>query len=67
MSVNNVYNFDGYSWPENIILIAGDSMIDRMNEKRIYKIFLVKVNNRNTRQRCEIDEKLTIKTPKRCH
>ena len=35
MSVNNVYNFNGYSWPENIILIAGDSMIDRINEKRI--------------------------------
>ena len=35
MSVNNVYNFDGYSWPKNIILIAGDSMINRINEKRI--------------------------------
>ena len=30
-------------------------------------IFLVKVNNRNTRTRCEICSKLTIKIPERCH
>ena len=30
-------------------------------------IFLVKVNNRNTRARCEICSKLTIKIPERCH
>ena len=30
-------------------------------------IYLLKVNNRNTRTRCEICLKLTIKTPKRCH
>ena len=29
-------------------------------------IYLHKVNNRNTRKRCEICSKLTIKTPKRC-
>ena len=28
-------------------------------------IFLFKVNNRNTRKRCEICSKLTIKTPER--
>ena len=28
-------------------------------------IFLLKVNNRNTRKRCEICSKLTIKTPER--
>ena len=28
-------------------------------------IYLLKVNNRNTRTRCEICSKLTIKTPKR--
>ena len=28
-------------------------------------IYLVKVNNRNTRKRCEICSKLTIKTPER--
>ena len=28
---------------------------------------MVKVNNRNTRTRCEICSKLTTKTPERCH
>ena len=35
MSVNNVYNFDTHSWIKNTILIAGDSMINGTNEKRI--------------------------------
>ena len=30
-------------------------------------IYMFKVNNRNTRTRCEICSKLTIKTPGRCH
>ena len=30
-------------------------------------IYLLKVNNRNTRTKCEICSKLTIKTPERCH
>ena len=30
-------------------------------------IYLLKVNNRNTRTRCEIRSKLTIKTPERRH
>ena len=30
-------------------------------------IYLLKVNNRNTRRRCEIYSKLTIKTPERPH
>ena len=30
-------------------------------------ISLFKVNHRNTRKRCEICSKLTIKTPERCH
>ena len=29
-------------------------------------IYLLKVNNRNTRTRCEICSKLTVKTPERC-
>ena len=29
-------------------------------------IYLLKVNNKNTRTRCEMCSKLTIKTPKRC-
>ena len=35
LSVNNIYNFDGHPWPNNMILIAGDSMINVINEKRI--------------------------------
>ena len=30
-------------------------------------IYLLKVNNRNTRTRCEICSKLTINTPERRH
>ena len=30
-------------------------------------IYLLKVNNRNTKRRCEIYSKLTIKTPERRH
>ena len=30
----------------------------------IFNIFLFKVDNKNTRKRCEIRSKLTIKTPK---
>ena len=30
-------------------------------------IYLLKVNNRNTKTRCEICSKLTTKTPERCH
>ena len=29
-------------------------------------IYILKVNKRNTRTRCEIGSKLTIKTPERC-
>ena len=35
MSVNNLYNVDVHPWPKNTILIAGDSMINGINEKRI--------------------------------
>ena len=35
MSVSNVYNFDAHPWPKNTILIAEDSMINGINEKRI--------------------------------
>ena len=30
-------------------------------------IYLLKVDNRNTRARCEICSKLTVKTPEQCH
>ena len=33
----------------------------------VFDIYLLKVNNRNTRIRCEICSKLTIKTPARRH
>ena len=37
-------------------------MQDKLNSANIY---LIKVNNKNTRKRCEICSKLTIKTPER--
>ena len=45
--------------------VAKDVMkVFRANPTNIY---LFKVNNRNTRKRCEICSKLTIKTPERRH
>ena len=35
VSLNDAYNFDAHPWPKNTILIAGDSMINGINEKRI--------------------------------
>ena len=35
LSVNNIYNFDAHPWPKNTILIAGNSVINETNEKRI--------------------------------
>ena len=47
------------------------SEVDRgMIARIIYNptgIYMLKVNNRNTRTRCEICSKLTIKTPERRH
>ena len=41
LSLNNIYNFDARPWPKNTILIAGDSMINGINEKRISTDVLV--------------------------
>ena len=46
MSVNNGYNFDAHPWLKNTILIAGDSMINGINEKRI------SANFKSVRVRC---------------
>ena len=35
MLVNNVYKFDTHPWTTNTILTSGDSIINRINEKRI--------------------------------
>ena len=35
MSVNNANNFDAHLWPKNTILMAGNSMINGINEKHI--------------------------------
>ena len=37
----------------------------KKNHITLVGIYLFKVNNRNTRKRCEIRSKLTIKTPER--
>ena len=35
MSGNNMYNLDAHPWPKNMILIAGDSMINGINNTRM--------------------------------
>ena len=39
MSVNNVYNCVAHLWSKNVILIAGKSMINCINEKRFSTTF----------------------------
>ena len=55
---------------ENILRVAEERIMD-IKERRTYLnpagIYLFKVNNRNTRARCEICSKLTIKIPERRH
>ena len=46
MSVNNVYNFDAHPWPKNTILIAGNSIINGINEKHI------SINFKSIKVRC---------------
>ena len=42
-------------------------MLIELIRKNSAGIYLLKVNNRNTRTRCEICSKLTLKTPEPCH
>ena len=46
-----------------------DNLLFRWSADYLFpaNIYLFKVNNRNTRKRCEICSKLTIKTPERRH
>ena len=37
MSENNFYSCDAHSWPKNMNLIAGGSMINGMNKKHFSK------------------------------
>ena len=52
-------------------VVPDGSLADRNNIIKVKQntppagIYLLKVNNRNTRTRCEICSKLTIKTPER--
>ena len=46
MSVNKVYNFDAHAWPKNTILLAENSMINGINEKRIC------TNSKSVKVRC---------------
>ena len=46
LSVNKVYNFDAHAWPKNTILLAENSMINGINEKRIC------TNSKSVKVRC---------------
>ena len=46
MSVNNVYSFDAHPWPKITILIAGNSIINGINEKHI------SINFKSIKVRC---------------
>ena len=71
MSVKKVLLYiDGSLEKQRVFLLAptGDAALN-INGTAIHpaNIYMFKVNNRNTRTRCEIYSKLTIKTPERRH
>ena len=70
--LSNIY--DGVFWTffaRNLHhrCLTGSYYASDQNHLRLFPtgIYLLKVNNRNTRARFEICTKLTIKTPERCH
>ena len=50
-----------------LLLIIKVNIINNKQTANPAGIYLLKVNNRNTRTRCEICSKLTINTPERRH
>ena len=56
-------------WGGSPAVTSLDCVIESSNQKDVKQdpagIYLLKVNNRNTRTRCEICSMLTIKTPER--
>ena len=52
---------------EEIVPYSMDSSYDYVVKNNSANIYLFKVNNKNTRKRCEISSKLTITTPKQRH
>ena len=64
VNVDSMYLTNSKRSTIGIILIRKNVLIPSFNEYPA-GIYLLKVNNRNTRTRCEICSKLTIKTPER--
>ena len=67
-----ITEFKNLRKPEKVFLSTADKyeewlFADPRREESQIKIYLFKVNDRNTRKRCEICSKLTIKTPERRH
>ena len=52
---------------ERLLLCNSGLLLLYMSWVKPANIFLLKVNDRNTRKRCVIYSKLTMKTPERCH
>ena len=63
---NNFKNIKDHIKLQNLFPINGNSFQRKPNLIPA-GIYLLKVNNRNTRTRCEICSKLTINTPERRH
>ena len=62
--VSNVFHSDIFFEINDVVSFADEISAETSNPAGIY---LLKVNNRNTRTRCEICSKLTINTPERRH
>ena len=54
-------------FPLNQLIIAFELEGRSFSRSFSAGIYLLKVNNRNIKTRCEICSKLTIKTPEQCH
>ena len=63
-------SYDNQSWQDGRVACTGVSNTSITGSRGKYfqaSIYLLKVNKRNIRRRCEIYSKLTIKTPERRH
>ena len=49
--------------PYRVMFLLVQLLLQYVSRNNLADIYLFKVNNRNTRKRCEIGSKLTIKTP----
>ena len=64
-----ILNYTSFKFTKNVVTKTNISKLSSSCDKKYthpITIHLFKVNNSNTRRKCELCSKLTIKTPERC-